>query len=143
MLRITDSASGHGAKAYFDHSLQQADYYTEGQEIVGVWHGEAARLLGLEGKVRREAFQALIDNHHPHTGEQLTARMKADRRPGTDFTFNAPKSVSLLYAITQDERIIDGFRRAVAATMADVEADASTRVRGQGRNEDRVTGNLI
>jgi len=142
MLRITDSASVHGAKEYFDTSLRQADYYAEGQEIVGVWHGHAAERLGLKGAVTREAFRSVIDNRHPETGAQLTPRMKADRRPGTDFTFNAPKSVSLLYALHRDERIVEGFRRAVAGTMEEIERDVKTRVRMKGGNEDRVTGNF-
>jgi conjugative relaxase-like TrwC/TraI family protein len=142
MLRITDSASVQGAKEYFDASLRQADYYAEGQEIVGRWHGLAAARLGLEGSVSREAFQSLIDNRHPATGEQLTPRQKADRRPGTDFTFNAPKSVSLLYALHRDERIVEGFRAAVTATMAEIEKDVMTRVRAHGANEDRMTGNF-
>lgn len=142
MLRITDNASVQGAKEYFDASLQQADYYAEGQEIVGQWHGLAAVRLGLEGKVSREAFQCLIENRHPLTGEQLTPRQKADRRPGTDFTFNAPKSVSLLYAVSEDARIMDGFRSAVVATMAEIERDVMTRVRANGSNTDRTTGNL-
>lgn len=142
MLRITNSASAAGAKEYFDKSLRYADYYAEGQEIVGTWHGEAAVRLGLNGPVTREAFRALIDNLHPITGDKLTPRVKTNRRPGTDFTFNAPKSVSLLHAVTGDERIVAGFRRAVAAAMQEVERDVATRVRTFGRNEDRTTGNL-
>ncbi|MEO0631918.1 MAG: MobF family relaxase, partial [Planctomycetota bacterium] len=53
-----------------------------------------------------------------------------------------PKSVSLLYGVTRDERILDAFRDSVRATMEDIESEAKARVRAGNRNEDRVTGNL-
>lgn len=141
MLRITHSSSAAGAKAYFDTSLRHADYYAEGKEIIAHWHGDAALRLGLKGEVTREAFRSLIDNRHPETGDQLTPRMKADRRPGYDFTFNAPKSVSILHAITGDERLKEGVRRSVEATMAEIERDVAARVRKDGKSENRTTGN--
>ena len=53
-----------------------------------------------------------------------------------------PKSVSLLYATTRDERILDAFRDAVDGTMHDMEAEMLTRVRKGGKNENRLTGNM-
>src|SRR5439155_19175877 len=126
------------AKQYY----ASADYYSEGQEIVGRWGGEGARLLGLEGTVSRREFNALCENRHPRTGEQLTLRTKDDRTVGYDFTWSVPKSVSLLYALTDDEAVLNAFRESVHETMADIEAEMKTRVRKQGRNEERVTGNL-
>jgi len=57
--------------------------------------------------------------------------------------FSAPKSFSLLYAISEDERLLDVFRGAVNATMEEIEADMKTRVRSRGRDEDRATGNAV
>ena len=54
-----------------------------------------------------------------------------------------PKSVSLLYAMTRDERILDAFRDSVDATMQDIEAEMATRVRKGGKNEERKTGNMV
>lgn len=143
MLRITESTSASGAKAYYTEGLSREDYYSEGHEIVGHWGGRAAALLGLKGPVDRDAFFALCDNLHPKTGASLTARQKTGRRVGYDFTFNAPKSVSLLYAFTGDDRILDAFRSAVAETMHELEAEMKTRVRKGGAQESRVTGNLV
>ncbi len=140
MLRITDSKNGIAAVQYFDGALARGDYYAS--EVPGIWHGLAAARLGLIGTVERAAFAALMDNRDPRTGERLTARTRADRRPGTDFTFNAPKSVSVLHALTGDARILATFREAVIATMREVERDAKTRVRKRGRDDDRVTGNI-
>ncbi len=127
-----------GAKSYYS----TADYYSEGQELTGRWRGEAARKLGLSGNVQQNEWDALCDNVHPKTGEQLTARMRNDRTVGYDLNFHVPKSVSLLYAMTKDERILDAFRRAVDGTMHDIESEMATRVRKRGKNEDRRTGNM-
>ena len=65
MLRVYQSTSAAQAKSYFSSELTQADYYTEGQEIVGNWGGKAAQKLGLSGTVDKEAFNQLVDNITP------------------------------------------------------------------------------
>lgn len=143
MLEIQKSRSCAAAKDYFDRSLRIGDYYREGQEVAGLWHGQAAARLRIAGPVTRQQFAALIDNQHPLSGEQLTPRMKANRVPGFDFTFTAPKSVSVLYALTGDERIAEAFRSSVIESMAEVEQEIKTRVRIGGKDSDRTTGNLL
>ncbi len=138
MLRIVSQTSAAAAKRYYS----AADYYSEGQEIIGRWHGHAAERLGLSGQVTREAFEELCDNRHPVTGEQLTQRSKSERRVGYDFNFSVPKSYSLLYGLTGDEGMMLAFREAVQETMQEIEADMKTRVRKNGAQADRVTGNL-
>lgn len=139
MLRVIPS---HNAKEYFSKCLSKEDYYTEGQEIRGDWHGLAAELLGLSGPVTQDAFNALCDNVRPDTGERLTQRTNKDRIAGYDFNFHCPKSVSVVYEFTKDERILTAFRSAVNQTMQEIETEAKTRVRQGGANENRKTGNL-
>lgn len=139
MLRIIQNTSAAGAKSYYS----TADYYTEGQELAGACKGEGAKRLGLAGRVRQPEWDALCDNRFPDSGEPLTLRRKAERRVGYDFNFHVPKSVSLLYGMTRDERLLEAFRDSVDETMRDMEAEMQTRVRKQGRNEDRVTGNMV
>src|SRR5580692_8991180 len=138
MLRIIQSKGVGQAKSYY----AQADYYLEGQELTGRWRGEGARRLGLEGDVGKSEWDKLCDNIDPRTGKRLTLRTDADRTVGYDFNFHVPKSVSLLYATTRDDRILDAFRDSVDATMQDVEAEMRGRVRKGGRNEERRTGNM-
>lgn len=140
MLRITHSDNPAAAVAYFDGALSRGDYYAA--EAPGVWHGLCAARLGLIGTVERDTFARLMRNENPLTGERLTARTRENRRPGTDFTFNAPKGVSLLSAFTDDARIREAFRDAVRDTMREIERDVKTRIRVEGRDDDRTTGNL-
>ena len=139
MLRITQQDSAKGAKKYY----ASADYYSEGQEIVGLWGGKGARLLGLGGVVDKEAFERLCDNLNPRDGKRLTVRTRSERTVGYDFTFSVPKSVSLLYALSGDQDILDAFRSAVNETMRDMESEMKTRVRRNGRDTDRDTGNMV
>ena len=56
MLRVVASKSAAAALQYYTKGLSREDYYSEGQEIVGKWHGKAAGLLGLSGDVTPDAF---------------------------------------------------------------------------------------
>lgn len=140
MLRVNQSTDSSHAKSYYSAS----DYYLGNeQEMPGRWRGEGARLLGLADEVKRPEWDALCENRHPETGNTLTSRQRDGRTVGYDFNFHVPKSVSLLYAETRDERILGAFRDSVDATMQDIEQDAQARVRKGGKNENRTTGNLI
>ena len=140
MLRVIPSRN---AKEYYTQSLKREDYYTEGQEISGNWQGIGAEKLGLSGPVTTEAFEQLCDNRKPGTHERLTQRTRADRVAGYDFNFHCPKSVSVVYEFTKDERILEAFKQSVNQTMREMEAEIKTRVRQKGANEDRTTGNMV
>jgi len=131
-----------GAKSYFDKGLARDDYYTK-DEIIGRWGGKGAERLGLDGAVTPEAFHSLCDNINPVSGEKLTARTRENRTVGYDFNFHAPKSLSVLYTLSGDERLLDAFRSSVKDTMQELEAEVKTRVRRGGANEERTTGNLV
>jgi len=139
MIRITQQDSAKDAKRYY----ATADYYSEGQEIVGLWGGKGASRLGLEGTVDKSSFERLCDNLDPRTGKPLTARTRTDRTVGYDFTFSVPKSVSLLYSLSGDQGIMDAFRGAVDQTMREMEAEMKTRVRKLRQDRDRTTGNMV
>ena len=147
MLRVTQSVSAKGATRYFDEALARGDYYSEQDRSIGTWGGKAAERLGFSDQVQREDFIALASNMDPGSGERLTLRTKNNRTAGYDFTFSVPKSVSLFLAVEPENEVREMVLEAFRATMADVEAEMKTRVRGRdqsGRQRDteRLTGNL-
>src|ERR1700691_3931646 len=122
MIRVTQQDSAGAAKQYY----AKADYYSEGQEIIGSWGGKGAARLGLEGTVDKFSFDRLCDNLDPRTGKPLTVRTRSKRTVGYDYTFSVPKSVSLLYSMSGDEGILDAFRAAVDETMREIETEMKT-----------------
>jgi conjugative relaxase-like TrwC/TraI family protein len=141
------------AKGYFEEHLSVGDYYAQNERVQGEWIGEGAALLGLSGKVMRDEFLAICENHHPKSGEQLTQRRNTVRRDGVDevanrrvfydFTFSPPKSVSIAALIGDDRRIAAAHAEAVKIALTELERFASARVRGGGNNADRRTGNIV
>ena len=144
MIRLIVSTSADAAKSYFQDGLSKSDYYLNDQELPAHWHGKAAAMLGLSGPVQAEQFYALADNRHPKTGQAITpGGNRPNRRVGYDINFHCPKSVSVLHALGDDNRILDAFQDSVDATMQDMEADMQTRVRVKGQYDDRETGNMV
>ncbi len=147
MLRIVESKSAAAAKKYFDSGLSRGDYYTVNDELVGrgssEWLGRAAERLGLRGQVSREHFTNLCDNETPDGQGRLTARTRAERRIGYDINIHVPKSVSVALLLFERRELLDAFRAAVRDTIEHLELDIRTRVRVNGANEQRVTGNLV
>ncbi len=141
MLRVTQQSSSDAAKAYY--ASAGADYYMEGQEIIGRWGGDGAQILGLKGQVSGKAFNRLCENRDPGTDQALTQRTKDQRTVGYDFTFSCPESLSLLHALGDDPNILAAFRESVHETMHDIEKEMKVRVRTRGQNAERVTSNAI
>lgn len=139
MLRIIPISNSGQASRYYTTS----DYYTEEHELPGRWRGEGARRLGLSGDIEKTDWESICQNRNPNTDERLTSRTRSDRTVAYDFSFHAPKSLSLLYSMSRDDRLLDSFRDSVNDTMRDIEAEMLARVRKGGRNEERKTGNAI
>ena len=143
MLRISTLKS---ASDYYTQSLTKGDYYSEQAEITGLWCGLGASRLGIFGKIEKAQFNRLCSGSHPLTGDQLSSRIGSTRREAYDFTFSVPKSVSVLSAVAGDEvsSLIQGqIVEAMKYTMEQVEANIQTRIRDSGRNDNRVTGNIV
>jgi len=55
MLRIIQNNSAAGAMSYYS----PADYYSEGQELLGQWRGQGAERFGLAGGIDKATWDAL------------------------------------------------------------------------------------
>ena len=95
------------------------EYYTGSGESPGTWVGEGSRLLGLEGEVDPDHLRAVLAGASPE-GEILVASRLPDSRRicGFDLTFSAPKSVSLLYGLSEPD-VSAAVRVAHQEAMAD------------------------
>jgi len=78
------------------------DYYVDPDEPPGRWWGRGRAGLGLDGTVTGEQLRAVLDGCHPSTGRPLGRRFGDSSARGFDATFSAPKSVSVLWALTPD-----------------------------------------
>ncbi len=146
MLRVTTlyAASAAATAAYYTQYLTAAP-----GEVPGVWVGRQAAGLRLSGEVDAASLQTLLEGRNPHSGTPLgrslvdlpDARVRAVA--GFDATFSAPKSVSVLWALTQDRRLLEAHDVAVRAALAHLERFGSTtRIRAVGGRLHPDTGGL-
>ncbi len=146
MLTISNPLSASQALAYHaeEFSNTRENYYTQGDQIRGEWHGRLAEQWGLHGEVGEEHFQRLTEGQHPITGEQLVRHKAAreyvnehgqkirtmEHRAGWDATFSAPKSVSLTALVGGDERIREAHQQSVAVALDELERYVQARIGG-------------
>jgi conjugative relaxase-like TrwC/TraI family protein len=140
MLRMKPIADAGKAESYYAKS--DGGYYLDSGDLRRVWGGKGADLLGLSGSPDFEQFKRLVHGLDPHSGLQLTAKLIDTRVPGWDVTASVPKGVTTALE-RGDHRIHAILWEAARETMAELEQLATTRVRKGGRQEDRVTRNLV
>jgi len=90
-------------------------------------------------------FMALCEGQHPTEGTRLTQRLNGagNRRVFYDFTCSAPKSVSILAVTMDDKRVIRAHQEAARFAAKELERFAAARIRINGADEDRRTGNVV
>src|SRR4051812_17947850 len=92
MLRMKPVADARKAEAYYAKS--DGGYYLQADDLHREWGGKAAARLGLAGPPEFEHFKRLLHGLDPQSGEQLTARLDADRIAAWDVTASVPKGVT-------------------------------------------------
>lgn len=113
MLSVQSFSGGASAAAdavkYLDHEspgAASADDYFNKESGDSIFYGSAAALeaLGLSknAEAGREARLALMLGRDPRTGEKLV-KSGEKRRFGWDLTFSAPKSVSVLWGLGDEQ----------------------------------------
>lgn len=151
-------------------------YYDEKADAIQRWSGKLAADLGLEGKpVEKQAMLKLAEGFHPYTGEPLcknagekpkdvekidrkTGKPKLDKdgnvilksegghRVGFDLVTTPPKSVSIAFALGNDDEkleILQAHRRANDVAMKFLESKIETRRGTQGVNVIGTEGMII
>lgn len=138
MLSISKLRVGQEAYQLSGVAQSLEDYYTGRGESEGLWLGVGAERLGLEGGVVADDLRAVLAGLAPGSGgltpDGLEVRTHPRRVPGFDLTFKAPKSVSVLYAVSDDPlvqgAIIEAGQIAVREAIAWLEREAILVRRG-------------
>lgn len=149
---------GAGVRDYADYLTSRSDgragdYYLgrdgEQREQAGVWYGRATAALGLSGEVSREALMRVWDGAHPESGERLVSRsQRGVHVAAVDCTFSAPKSVSVVWALSSPEHraeIEAAQDRAVEVALGHIEKTVEPvrrYVKGECRHE-RAEGLVV
>jgi len=116
------------------------DYYLEvvntGVEAPGKWLSAGSELLGLRGEVDGRDIEAVLGGADPSNGERLGRFHDRVKVSGFDLTFCAPKSVSLLHALSAPDvsaEVKAGHESAVKEVVSYVERHAlAVRRRSDG-----------
>jgi conjugative relaxase-like TrwC/TraI family protein len=124
-----------GAEAGRYYTKRLPSYYLDGGDPPGRWWGRGAAELGLAGHVGSDAFLAVMAGRDPATAADLGRRYGETSVRGFDATFSAPKSVSVIWALGDDQiqtEVLKAHDRAVEAVLGWVQDHAHTRLRRQG-----------
>ena len=139
MLSLGKLAPGQ-QQYYLDTVARGAEeYYTGAKEAPGQWVGAGSARLGLDGEVDAVELGRVLEHVDPKTGTyRLTGSRSVPVVAGFDATFNAPKSVSLLFALGVPEvsNQVRNAHDAAQRAALDVLERAACRVRrGQGGHD--------
>ncbi|MBU2766518.1 relaxase domain-containing protein [Acidithiobacillus ferrivorans] len=148
MLSVKPMSSAKGSAGdvidYLSEGEVRSDsikYYENNKgNASSAWLGAGAELLGLGGAVDKKKLEELLDGKIG--GQRLTAEGK-DRRMGSDLTFSAPKSVSVVALGLNDRKIIEAHDEAVKEAMLYIEETVAKARYGKGGKTTENTGVLV
>jgi len=149
-----------GQEAYYEQQVARGldDYYAGRGESPGIWAGKGSSALGLVGIVGDGDLGTLLRGVNPANDERLRAPVRErtisvraldvesgewreeskQLKPvsGYDLVFSCPKSVSLVHALTDDERvrreISEAHEASWQAALGYLEREACVVRRGKG-----------
>ena len=127
---ISARGNAKAALRYYDH-LGRDDYYARGGEPPGRWAGEGADRLSLRGPVTQAEFGAALSGLDPKTGDRLARQggHAHQHSAGWELTFSALKSVSVLWALSNERdrhAVEQAHRSAVLVASAHLDSPGNT-----------------
>jgi conjugative relaxase-like TrwC/TraI family protein len=122
----------------------QDNYYTQNQGLTNSqWSGQGAAILALNGQVSTAEYNNAylgLDSQ----GNPLRQRQSGKKyNPGRDITLSAPKSVSLLGLVKQDQAVIQAHQQAVKTTLTYIEQNCIFTRTGKGGANHLQTDNAL
>ena len=104
VLSIGRVLAGDERERYYLEQVGQGrdDYYAGEGDEGGVWLGSGAGNLGAGGSVDEDGLTALLRGRDPVGGGELRRVVREGGVSAFDLTFKSPKSVSLLWALSDE-----------------------------------------
>jgi conjugative relaxase-like TrwC/TraI family protein len=132
---VCSIAAGRAAGYYIS---EQSRYYTGGKEPLGRWFSPSGELGLTDGaEIDDELFTRLHGGQD--SGGRFLARFASGTRhnrvPAYDLTFSAPKSVSIVWALSNEvirQNIEQAHEQAIRAALIVLEDEAAFARRGKG-----------
>ncbi|MFW7382358.1 MAG: MobF family relaxase [Oligoflexus sp.] len=122
-----------------------AKYCQEEGESQGVWTGQGASSLGLEGKVVEPDDMKQLLRGFDLSGKPLCKNAGEKHRGGWDLTFSAPKSFSIVWASVDEktrQKMEEAVERAAEFSLGYIQEHAAFSRIGEG-GKDLVKGKLV
>ena len=137
ILSISAMSGGGQGKYYI--GLAREDYYTKGGEPPGLWIGGGSKQISLDGTVKPQQLRNLLLGFSPDGGLDLVRNAGDEKRQsGWDLTFSAPKSVSVIWALSSPDvrqQIQRAQFEAATTTLSFLEREAGIVRLGAGGRE--------
>lgn len=139
MLTPSNIKSSSNARNIIIYREQVQSGYYESCSSHTEWFGVGAKALGLNGPVDGQVFTDILNGDFGLINKQK----HSNQQKGTDFTFSAPKGVSILALVANDTRVMDAHKKAVRAALSYFEENIITARFGKGGTQKVKTGNMI
>lgn len=149
MLSLAKLGGGADAGRYYTDAVARGreDYYAGAGEAHGRWAGAGSSRLGLIGEVDEDDFAALMRGATPAGGAPLRQVQGTADTAGFDLTFSAPKSVSILYGVGDEQlarAVRDAHDSAVEQALSYLERETAYTRRGKaGRRRVAAEGLVV
>ncbi|MGM7313082.1 MobF family relaxase, partial [Acinetobacter baumannii] len=125
MLSVNNVVESGKALSYY----QLDNYYTNEQQSLDQteWYGRGAQVLGINGEqIEANTFKDLLEGR---VEDQQLGRVRKDEngqsyidhRAGIDLTFSAPKSVSIMAEVFENQDVLQAHLDAVKDTISAIE----------------------
>lgn len=147
MINGQKLSNAHDAATYYEET---DDYYRESESggAPSQWRGKVAEQLGLTGEVNHEDFENMLagvtpKGHkfgYPQWQTNKNGERELTRRPGDDFVLSAPKSVSVMAGVANDDRAKQAHDRAAAKAIDQLEQYIEGRERHGNKIDRYKTG---
>ncbi len=120
------------------------NYHTKNQGIENSqWYGQGAEILGLISQVSPRDYSNAYQGVDSQGNTLRQRQVGKNSNPGRDITLSAPKSVSLLGLVKEDNKVIEAHQQAVKETLAYIQENCIFTRTGKRGREKQQTDNAI